>query len=194
MGENQKTQQVSFWARPWYMIGGTALEISNAGVGLYIANGVRHDYAAGYYASLEDAIIVAGFFLFLALVSIGILFACSSKLYVKVTLDETGIITKSGLKKAVVRPYSDYHYIYRGWYWHGSGGFGKNVYYIVLSHRRLSDKQLQQINLVANDGDTVILKYTAERLRKLLAILPREQRYSLKASFHREVKANNIEV
>ena len=147
MGENQNTQKVSFWARPWLMVCGTVLQLAECGGWTFIAVVAIKDVTG--FSSKSEKIAYVTIFLALAVVAIGIIFGCASKWFVKITLDKTGIITKSGLKKAVVRPYSDYHYIYRGWYWHGSGGFGKNVYYIVLSHRRLSDKQLQQINLAA---------------------------------------------
>lgn len=67
--------------------------------------------------------------------------------YTRITLLPESVIIKTALRSPIERSYKYYQYVYRAWYWHGSPiGVGMNVDYIVISHRRMRDEELTNIN------------------------------------------------
>lgn len=69
--------------------------------------------------------------------------------------------------------YKQFRYVYCGGYFHGNiVGMGKNVWYIVVSQRYLSEKELKQINNVPNSEEVVKVRYSQKNYNKLNAILP----------------------
>lgn len=99
----------------------------------------------------------------------------------RITFRPESVIIKTALRRPVERPYKYYQYVYRAWYWHGSPvGLGMNVAYIVISHRRMRDEELTNINQPAPSADVIKIHYSPKTYRKLMEILPREMRYKLK--------------
>lgn len=107
--------------------------------------------------------------------------SASPRWYTRITFLPEGVVVKTALRKPVEKPYKYYQYVYKAWYWHGSPiGVGKNVDYIVISHRRLRDKELANINQLAPDSDVLKIRYSSKIYQKLMDILPREMQYNLK--------------
>ena len=101
--------------------------------------------------------------------------------YVKITFLPDGVRIKPARKKPTERPYKYYQYVYKAYYWHGSPiGIGTNVYYIVVSHRRLKDNELCNINQLASSADVIKIKYSPKTYQTLMNTLPSEMAYKLK--------------
>lgn len=101
--------------------------------------------------------------------------------FIKIIFLPDGIRIKAARKKPTVRPYKYYQYVYKASYWHGSPiGIGIIKDYIVISHRRLNDAELCNINQVAGSTDIIKIKYSPKTYRTLMDTLPREMAYKLK--------------
>lgn len=117
----------------------------------------------------------------LAVLSILVAVWVSPRWYTRITLLQESVIIKTALKHPIKRPYKYYQYVYKAWYWHGSPiGIGKNVDYIVISHRRLREEELESINQLAPGSDVLKIRYSPKTYQKLMEILPREMQYKLK--------------
>lgn len=105
-----------------------------------------------------------------------------------VTFTGDGVYCKVPYKKVIKREYRNYPYILRGYYFHGTpmGSVGKWIEFIVLTNRRYSDAELHQINLVASDEDTIIIKNTARNRKRLCAVLPPNMRNTLVCVFGKQ--------
>lgn len=118
--------------------------------------------------------------------TIGIVIALSIYLmipqwYVKITFLPNGVQIKPARKMPTERPYKYYQYVYKAYYWHGSPiGIGTNVYYMVISHRRLKDEELCNINQLASSTDVIKIKYSPKAYQTLMDTLPCEMAYKLK--------------
>ena len=100
--------------------------------------------------------------------------------YTRITLLPESVVIKTALRHPVERQYKYYQYVYKAWYWHGSPiGIGKNVEYIVISHRRLCDEELVSINQLSPDNDVLKIRYSPKTYRSLIEILPEEMQYKL---------------
>ena len=186
--KKEKTDEVSFLTNPVLFICGTILLFSSFVAAIAVAYDA-FTLPPSYYGSFTDRCITTGIFVCFSVAFVGIYIFVLPQLYVRITLRPSGIETKAARKKPVVRPYTDYHYFYRASYWHGTPlGIGKDVYFIVLSHRRLKNAEIYAINTVPQDGDVICIKYSRKRLDMLLRILPREQSFSVRACFREELK------
>lgn len=129
----------------------------------------------------EDVIGVSCIFGTLAVLSILVAIIASPRWYTRITFLPESVIIKTALKHPVERQYKYYQYVYKAWYWHGSPiGVGKNIDYIVISHRRLRDEELGSINQPAPSNDVLKIRYSARTYQKLMKILPAEMQYKLK--------------
>lgn len=89
------------------------------------------------------------------------------------TLSSLGITVWLPFRKKETFPYAQFRFAYIGGYFHGNiAGMGKPVWYIVISQRRLSTKELYSINNVANSKEIVKIRYTKKSYKKIRNVLP----------------------
>jgi hypothetical protein len=122
--------------------------------------------------------------IFLLMQEIGwllILVWSSNQWFMRLSFRQNGILLLPGVRKSVLRPYKYYQYVYKARYFHGSPiGVGYMRYYMVFSHRRLTDIELNNINMIAGGTDIIKVKYSKKVYQSLMNILPHEMAYKLK--------------
>lgn len=97
---------------------------------------------------------------------------------------DDGISYRAGFRKATVQPYRAFRYIYAARYFHGSPiGIGNYRRFIVLSTRRLSTDEIENINQVAPSTVVVKIRFRKSTYEKICSILPAKQRVQLEACF-----------
>ena len=89
-----------------------------------------------------------------------------------------GIEYHALFRRKKVRPYSDYPYWSHGRYLH----VAVVVDFIVLSKRKLSTRELDQINDVRPSADLIKIRYKKKTYQKLLGILPEKQKLLLRCA------------
>ena len=99
--------------------------------------------------------------------------------FVWLTISEKGVEYRALFRKKQVRSFSEYAYWYHGKYFHGY----RYIDFIVLSNKRLSTKELWQINQVAPSANLLKIRYTPKTFQKLTEILPEKQRLQLRGAF-----------
>lgn len=136
-------------------------------------------------ADIKD---IAIFLLLVAIMIFPFFLILLPSILVRVTLTDDGVYCKVPYKKVIKREYRNYPYILRGYYFHGTpmGSVGMWIDFIVLTNRRYSDAELYQINLVASDEDTIIIKNTARNRKRLCAILPPNMRNKFMCVFGKQ--------
>lgn len=148
-------------------------------VGFCLCSGIVIHYV--FWGELYDVVGSLCVFGTLDVLCILVAIIALPRWYTRITLLQESVIIKTALKQPIERPYKYYQYVYKAWYWHGSPiGVGKNVDYIVISHRRLRDEELANINQLAPDSDVLKIRYSSKNYQKLMDILPREMQYKLK--------------
>lgn len=122
---------------------------------------------------------IGGFVLFTAAIICFILLA--KQMCVRITFSEESVTIHPFFSKPMQKSYKHYQYVYKACYWHGSPiGIGIIKNYIVISHRRLNDAELCNINQVAGSTDIIKIKYSPKTYQTLMDTLPREMAYKLK--------------
>ena len=99
--------------------------------------------------------------------------------FVWLSISENGVEYRALLRRKKVRSFSEYPYWYHGKYFHGY----RYIDFIVLSNKRLSTKELWQINQVAPSADLLKIRYTPKTYQKLMEILPEKQKLQLRGAF-----------
>ena len=88
---------------------------------------------------------------------------------------EEGVESHTLFRRKKIAPYEKYPYLLHGKYLHG-------VYwrhYIILTDRRLKDRELQHINHVAPSEHMIKVQYSKKVYDVLVEVLPPKQRASL---------------
>ena len=82
--------------------------------------------------------------------------------------------------------YSRYAHIYTLKYFHGSVlGLGSQMPYVVFSQKYLSDKNLMDINQLANSSQTFKIRMRRKRFDELLKLLPPRQAKMLQSAMRK---------
>lgn len=96
-----------------------------------------------------------------------------SRILCILTLSNLGITVWLPFRKKEAFSYSQFRFVYIGGYFHGNiAGMGKPVWYIVISQRRLSTKELHSINNVSNSKEIIKIRYTKKIYLKIRNVLP----------------------
>ena len=147
---------------------------------------IWHDYyyqvplRDGGYRDLDELISV-GLFLGILYIALAItLLVASRRCVVFVTLTKDGIAFSSPLRPKKVKPYTAFPDLYRGCY--TAYGIERHEF-IVLTNRRMRYEELQRVNMVFNDENTIKIRYTKRNYAALKEMLPRRQRSALIRSF-----------
>lgn len=124
-------------------------------------------------ASIGGLVLCAG-----AIISFILL---AKQMCIRIIFSESSLTIHPLFSKRYQKDYKHYQYVYKASYWHGSPiGIGIIKDYIVISHRRLNDAELCNINQVAGSTDIIKIKYSPKTYRTLMDTLPREMAYKLK--------------
>ena len=145
-----------------------------------------HDYyyqvplKDGAYTDLQDLIYCCLFFgIGLGILTVTLL-VISRRCVVFVTLTKDGIAFSSPFRPKKVKPYTAFPDLYRGCY--TAYGIERHEF-IVLTNRRMRYEELQRVNMVFNDENTIKIRYTKRNYAALKEMLPRRQRSALIRSF-----------
>ena len=137
--------------------------------------------------AVSDSAGVRIVFMVPSAVWVGVLIFTSNQWLMLLEFRPDGIYMKPGVYKRTLRPYKYYPYVSKAWYWHGSPiGAGKNVDYIVISHRRLRDEEIRNINSIVPGADVIKIRYSDRTFQKLTAILPPDMQRRLSLCGFRE--------
>lgn len=135
---------------------------------------------------LQDAIGVA-IILGIPCVILTVLFFFSRPQWATiVTMSPDGIRYGPFFKKQKFYTYDDFPLVYRASYIHGLVGapnFGPEIVYIILSKRRLTEIEKNNINEVATSEELIKIKYSKKRYAQLMEILPPNLSSQLNAVF-----------
>lgn len=152
---------------------------------------IWHDYyyqvplIDGGYRDLDELISV-GLFLGILYIALAItLLVASRRCVVFVTLTKDGIAFSSPFRPKKVKPYTAFPDLYRGCY--TAYGIERHEF-IVLTNRRMRYEELQRVNMVFNDENTIKIRYTKRNYAALKEMLPRRQRSALIRSFGTDVE------
>ena len=134
----------------------------------------------GGYRDLQDVIYAWLFFGSLYIALAITLLVASRRCVVFVTLTKDGIAFSSPFRPKKVKPYTAFPDLYRGCY--TAYGIERHEF-IVLTNRRMRYEELQRVNMVFNDENTIKIRYTKRNYAALKEMLPRRQRSALIRSF-----------
>ena len=99
--------------------------------------------------------------------------ASSPRFLCVIALSKTAIAVWLPFHRKKIFTYKQFRNVYCGGYFHGNVfGLGHNVWYIVLSQRKLSTSELNQINQLPNSEDVIKIRYTPKVCKRLRYILP----------------------
>ena len=102
------------------------------------------------------------------------------RLLVVVELNQKGIKLYAPFKKTIEIPYEDFKYIQLGCYLHGRNpGMGYHRFFVVITKKWYEKAELQKVNLIPNDENTVKIKLSKRRYNMLCEMLPKWQRNTL---------------
>ncbi len=166
---------LSIIADPWVALMGLVYTVVNSSaligaIFYFCINGDKHDVigALSTFGTTEILVIM-------------VVIWVSPQWFTKISFLPDAVLIKAARRKPVERSYKYYQYVYKAYYWHGSPiGVGKNIDYIVISHRRLKDEELSNINRLASSTDVLKIKYSPKTYRKLMDTLPSEMAYKIK--------------
>ena len=115
--------------------------------------------------------------MFLPIIALAIL---TSRFLAVVELNQKGVKLYIPFKKTVETPYEDYKYVQLGCYLHGRNpGMGYHRFFVVITKKWYEKAELQKVNLILNDENTVKIKLSKRRYNMLCEMLPKWQRNTL---------------
>jgi len=99
--------------------------------------------------------------------------ASSPRFLCVMTLSETSIIVWIPFRGKKTYSYKQFRNVYCGGYFHGNiAGIGRNIWYIVIAQRKMSNNELDQINQIPNSDEVIKIRYTPKNYKKLKSIFP----------------------
>ena len=106
---------------------------------------------------------------------------CALQLYAWISLNQSSVRVKALLTKPFVIWYKDCKCIRIGYYTHGiaNSSIGSKVYYIILSHSVLNERDLACINLWKPSKSGIKIGFNKKTYNYLLSVLPEKQRQLL---------------
>lgn len=123
----------------------------------------------------EDTKLIRGWFVFMGVAMIGAGLLCMPRWLEIITFEKNVIKFKSAFHKEIIKPYSNYHFVYLAYYSH----LGLPVKFIVLSQRKLNQSELENINKVKSNGQVIKIKHSEKTISKLQQVLTEKQKNQL---------------
>lgn len=125
--------------------------------------------------SIEDLYLIRGIFVFLGIAMIGAGILCLPRMLEIITFEKDVIKFKSAFHKEIIKPYSNYQFVYLAHYSH----IGLSVKFIVLSQKKLNQTEIENINRVKSNGQIIKIKYSVKTIAKLQQVLTEKQKNQL---------------
>ena len=179
-------EKITFLADSYWLGMALFVLLSLFSVYVVLVSWTWHDYyyqvplKDGGYTDLQDVIYCCLFFGILYIALAITLLVASRRCVVFVTLTKDGIAFSSPFRPKKVKPYTAFPDLYRGCY--TAYGIERHEF-IVLTNRRMRYEELQRVNMVFNDENTIKIRYTKRNYAALKEMLPRRQRSALIRSF-----------
>ena len=123
----------------------------------------------------EDTNLTRGFFVFSGIAIIGAGILCMPKWLEIITFEKDVIKFKPAFRKKIIKQYSDYQFIHLAHYSH----LGLPIRFIVISQRKLTKSELENINKIKSNGQVIKVKYSAKTITKLQQVLTEKQKNQL---------------
>ena len=129
--------------------------------------------------------VLAGFLISVAIVS--------PQYLCVVTFFKESLTVWRPFRRRKVYTYKQFHNIYCGRYFHGNFfGRGRCVWYLVLSQRYLSEKELNHINNIPNSEEILKIRYSSKNCNRLRNILPNSHIKQLEIAQMTVLRANKV--
>jgi hypothetical protein len=176
-------RKIKLLANPLLFFGGVFYVIISVGICIVIIISLNDPAnTAGRTDQIEAQMIFGG--LGIGMIVAGLL--CFPRWFVTITLDVTTIRYHAAFKKPIVKDYSNYPFIYRGWYRHrGLLPVGYNAEYIVLASRKMTTDEVQHINQIGISDKIIKIRYRKKAYHTLCNIFPDRHRIQLERCFKR---------
>lgn len=109
---------------------------------------------------------------------------CAPQWFASIVFDKERIYVFIPFRKRILYEYKNFSHVYKATYWHGSlFGVGYHPQFFVLSQRRMTTDELQNVNHVPISDKVVKIRHTEHMHRKLCTILPEYHKGQLNKLF-----------
>lgn len=123
----------------------------------------------------EDVNLVRGTFIFLGVAMIGAGLLCMPRWLEIITFENDVIKFKSAFHKEIIKLSINYQFVYLAYYSH----IGLPIKFIVISQRKLTKNELENINQIKSNEQIIKIRYSKKTISKLQQVLTEKQKNQL---------------
>ena len=123
----------------------------------------------------EDTNLIRGIFVFLGIAMIGAVILCMPRWLEIITFEKDVIKFKPAFGKETIKHCSSYQFVQMAHYSH----LGLPVRFIVISQKKLTKSELENINKIKSNGQVIKVRYSAKTIIKLQQVLTEKQKNQL---------------